>query len=358
MEQLTDIERQRPTYGSYAFEDTHYYVMRQGWDFDDKMMVISAGLDDEKPDHQHADMLGIQAIAYGQAVLPNYQVRYSLRDFDLFKNSMVKNVALVDTELQGKQWTSNKGGSGFGKFKELPNPKVIVWESNDDFDLFVGSHDGFENKEVNYTRQVIYMKDAFWIVKDNFDSETTHDYKQVWQGHYTTELGPNLIRSSFPDATGCDILQLNHADTVMTSGARGKNWTVVSKRAQKDFNFLTIIFPYKGYNNRIDETEVQVVFDDWQVNDSEWQTKGSHPTVMSNNDETLFFGITEVKLNDLTIQASAETDLYLVFKNNKLTIQLLGDTEISLTTYQGSIAKENGFTNVLKPGERWFLNFD
>ena len=117
---LNPINVKQPTYGSLHYPDTGYYIMREGWRKNDKMMIVSAGLDDKKPDHQHADMLGIQAVANNQVILPNYQVRYSLKDFDLFKNSMVKNVALVDNELQGKQWTSNKGGSGFGKFKKLP----------------------------------------------------------------------------------------------------------------------------------------------------------------------------------------------------------------------------------------------
>ena len=275
VEKLKKIDKKRPTHGSIAFEDTHYYIMREGWKPKDKMLIVSAGLDDKKPDHQHGDMLGIQAIANEQIILPNYQVRYSLKDFELFKNSMVKNVALVDDVLQGKQWTSNKGGSGFGKFKRLPDPEVIAWESNEAFDLFVGSHNGFVDSGVNYSRQVLFIKDAFWIVKDNFESETSHDYKQVWQGHYTTELGPNLIRASFADAAGSDIFQLNKVDNLESSGARGKNWSVVSKSNQKNFNFLTVIFPYKGYNNRLDETAKQMSIDDWLVNDSKWETKGS-----------------------------------------------------------------------------------
>ena len=95
---------------------------------------------------------------------------------------MVKNVALVDEELQGKEWTGNQGGSGFGKFKNLPVPETIIWETNEDFDLFIGRHDGFNNVDVEYTRQVIYTKNDFWIVKDNFHSNDPHNYKQVWQG--------------------------------------------------------------------------------------------------------------------------------------------------------------------------------
>ncbi|GAB5552532.1 MAG: hypothetical protein Sapg2KO_21230 [Saprospiraceae bacterium] len=355
VEKLNAMEQKRPNYGSLAFEDTHYYVMRQGWEPKDKMMIVSAGLDTEKPDHQHGDMLGIQAIANGQVILPNYQVRYSLKDFELFKNSMVKNVALVDEVLQGREWTSNKGGSGFGKFKKLPNPKVIAWETKPEFDFFVGSHDGFEDSGVSYSRQVLYIKDDFWIVKDNFQSESSHEYKQVWQGHYTTELGPNLIRSSFPDASGADILQLNAIDTFVTSGARGKSWTVLSKKGQQNFEFLTVIFPYKGYSKRIDETTRQIQLKDWTVNGSSWEISGNNPRSLSRQNQNFCFGIQEMTLEDITIQADSETDLYVALKGTALSVYLLGD-KATVLKFRQEKGGDKATSISLKPGDHYLFN--
>ena len=353
---LENIRQKKPAYGSLAFEDTHYYIMREGWNPNDKMMIISAGLDSEKPDHQHGDMLGIQAIANGHVILPNYQVRYSLKDFDFFKNSMVKNVALVDNELQGKQWTSNKGGSGFGKFRELPNPEVISWENKEAFDLFVGNHNGFENIGVAYTRQVVYVKDRFWIVKDNFSSSGSHEYKQVWQGHYTLESGPNLIRATFPDASGVDILQLNPIDTAFNSGTRGKHWAVISKKNQKEFNFITIIFPYRGYNNRFDELDDQIRIEDWVVNDSEWELLGDDPISISTQGAGYFFGIQQLKIKDLNIEISSETDLYVEQQTDKIQIHLLGTQKRSLTIHGAKVKGENEWTRELAPGGYLELN--
>ncbi|GJM35481.1 MAG: hypothetical protein DHS20C18_44820 [Saprospiraceae bacterium] len=346
---LENINQQKPAYGSLAFEDTGYFIMREGWDADDKMMIISAGLDGEKPDHQHGDMLGIQAMANGQAVLPNYQVRYSLKDFDLFKNSLVKNVALVDNELQGKEWTSNKGGSGFGKFRELPNPEVIAWEVNDDFDLFAGRHDGFENVGVEYTRQVIFVKHEFWIVKDDFQSADVHDYKQVWQGHYTDENGPNLLRAITPDACGLDILQLTKTDSVFSAGVRGKQWSVVSKSNQKDFSFLTIIYPFRGYNNRLDEEAERMMINDWEVNQSEWVMEGGHFVSLSSGRGTFIFNVKELKSQNLTIQSSEEMDVFIKTQDNQLFIQSIGTQKQTITVIPEVISKKTTFT--LEPGE-------
>jgi hypothetical protein len=89
LERLKSIKSKKPAYASLEFPEPHYYIMREGWNASDKMMIISAGLDAEKPDHQHGDMLGVQAIANGKIILPNYQVRYSLPDYGFFKNSLV-----------------------------------------------------------------------------------------------------------------------------------------------------------------------------------------------------------------------------------------------------------------------------
>lgn len=352
VELLENIKSTKPTYGSISLKNTHYYIMREGWNENDKMMVISAGLDTEKPDHQHGDMLGIQAIANGHAILPNYQVRYSLPDFELFKNSMVKNVALVDNELQGKQWTSNKGGSGFGKFASLPNPEVIAWSTNNENDFFAGSHNGFTNAGVDYSRQVIFVKDDFWIVKDNFSSNALHEYKQVWQGHYTYENGANLLRATAPDASGHDIFQLTKLDTVVGSGSRGKNWSIVSKKNQKDFSFLTLIYPYRGYNNRIDETNDALVLNGWQVNKTNWEIVGETPTSLSKDNRVYFFGVSNLKLDALSIQVSKETDLFIKQNSVGFQIHALGTETCTLTV---SVKNGKEIDKNLLPGQVWDL---
>lgn len=351
---LEDIDQKRPTYGSLAFEDTGYYIMREGWGKNDKMMIISAGLDEDKPDHQHGDMLGIQAMANGYAILPNYQVRYSLKDFDLFKNSMVKNVALVDDELQGKEWTSNKGGSGFGKFKKLPQPEVLAWEVNDDFDLFVGKHNGFEESGVQYSRQVIFVKDEFWIVKDNFNSSEKHNYKQVWQGHYTDENGPNLLRATTAKAYGHDLLQLIDVDSTWRSGARGKQWSVVSKEQQERFSFITIIYPYREYDSRLNEEAKRIRINDWVINHSDWKLSGEYAQSLSTEDGTFLFNTRKAETEYISIESPEEIDLFIKVLDKQVLISSLASQTQSITVNLKD--KERKKSYLLKPGALWRLN--
>ncbi len=339
LNQLKSIDQTKPTIGSTHFPKTGYYVMREGWSKKDKMMIVSAGLDADKPDHQHGDMLGIQAVANGKVILPNYQVRYPLKDFYWFKNSMVKNVALVDNELQGKQWTGNKGGSGFGKFKELPQPKVISWTSDNRLDCFVGSHDGFSNIGVSYSRQVIYLKDDFWIVKDNFEAEDKHSYKQVWQGHYTDENGPNLLRSSFDDGSGCDIFQLEEADAVVQDGKRGKQWSVVEKEGQTEFSFITLIFPFEEYSGRIDEEAENPQFGDWSLNDLPFEWKGNQ--ALSKKEEAVLFGVTEVKIGGTKLEFSPPMDVFVSWKEGERRVLSIGveEAKVSIGGKEGEVLK-------------------
>ena len=348
---LQNIEGKRPAFNSLSFPETGYFINREGWDLNDKVMIISAGLDDKKPDHQHGDMLGVQAYANGQVILPNYQVRYSLEDLELFKNSMVKNVALVDNELQGKMYTSNKGGSGFGKFRKLPDPEVICWETNDKFDLFVGTHNGFEDIGVRYSRQVIYVRDDFWIVKDKFVSEEEHTYKQLWQGHYSKEHAPELLRASFPNGSGFDILQLNIVKEIQTNGRRGKSWNIVGSSAVKNFNFITVIYPYDDYSKRLDEDQRFSRILDWSLTDSSWKHSGKNSYKITKDNEGFFLNVETIAKDSLGLKFSEASDVYIVDKGNYIQIHSLNDKNISVAVAYGQILE-----NVeLEPGDSYSI---
>ncbi|MBT8316061.1 MAG: heparinase [Lutibacter sp.] len=335
LEMLKNIQTKKPEYKSIQFPTTGYYIMRDGWNTSDNMMIISAGLDDLKPDHQHGDMLGIQAMVNGKVILPNYQVRYYLKDLELFKNSMTKNVALVDDELQGKQYTSNKGGSGFGKFKKLPNPEVVSWFTNDDIKVFVGSHDGFEEAGVDYSRQVISIENKFWIVKDNFSSNEQHEYKQVWQGHYTTENGSNLIRSSFDNGSGLDIYQLNSIDDVKINGARGKQWSILSKNEVNNFSFITVLAPFSNFEKRINEDEEVNSIMDWSLikSTSELNVVGY---LFEKENIKVAFDVTNINLKEKHIEFESPSDVFLIIENDQVIIRNI-QSEVVKLNFEGTI---------------------
>ena len=327
---LNNIQQKQPTVKSYAFPTTGYYFFREGWQPNDKMMAITAGLDKEKPDHQHGDMLGVQAMAYGKILLPNYQVRYSLPDYEFFKNSLVKNVALVDALLQGKKYKGNQGGSGFGKFGELPTPKVIAFDTQNGIEYFIGSHNGFQVNGVQYTRQVINVQNDFWIVKDNFYAEDEHVYKQVWQGHYSLESSPKVLRATFDDATGLDIYQFNKVDTVESNGKRGKQWSIISKKQKGNFSFTTMLFPYKGFDNSINEYEKSPLFKGWKLTNNQWKVEGEQAMLLSKENQLIVLSASKIWYNNVVIECDKPADFIITINNNTFLINSITDSYINL----------------------------
>ncbi|NOR28087.1 MAG: heparinase, partial [Lutibacter sp.] len=334
---LKNIQSKKSEYKSVQFPTTGYYIMREGWKASENMMIISAGLDDLKPDHQHGDMLGIQAMANGKVILPNYQVRYYLKDLELFKNSMTKNVALVDDELQGKEYKSNKGGSGFGKFKKLPNPKVISWSANEKIEVFVGSHDGFDDVGVGYSRQVINFENKFWVVKDNFSSNELHDYKQVWQGHYTIEKSSNLLRSTFDNGSGLDIYQLNSIDDLKNDGARGKQWSILSKNNINQFNFITVLAPFKNFEKRINDDEDVKSIMDWRLVKS-FSKPGIFGYQFEKENMKVAFDVLKINLGRKNVEFETPSDVAVIVEDNGAIIRNIQSSDVYLN-FEGSIIK-------------------
>lgn len=232
-------ETQRPEYGSLALESTGYYIMRSGWDPDDAHMSISAGLSAVKPDHQHGDMLGLTAYAGENQILPTYQVKYNKPDYRVFKNSWVKNVAIVDSIPHGRDWKGNTGGSGFGKFLTLPEPKTLLWESGKDLDVYVGTHNGYEDLNVETYRTVLFFKPLKeWVICDMFMASESHQYQQIWQE--LDAAGPDgSLSRLFKNGMTFSILQKNSAEytTSMTSLREKKSWMVST--AVDTFQFVS-----------------------------------------------------------------------------------------------------------------------
>ena len=244
LKRLGEIQPEPPEFGSTYLPQTGYYIMRNGWDENDCHMVITAGLSERKPDHQHADMLGLVAYANGHAILPNYQVKYNYPDFIDFKNSWVKNVALVDSIPQANRWKPNTGGSGFGEWLDLPHPEVMAWTSNDAFDYFSGRHDGYEKIGVQYSREVLFIKDGYWVVRDRFESAESHTYQQLWQGDYRVSDDQHIY-SEFDNGSGLAIVQLPKVDYGIDQGQnRDKQNLLFSVKGQRNFSYTTLLMPF------------------------------------------------------------------------------------------------------------------
>lgn len=239
LSQLNKKVSEPPDILSVDLPETGYYIMRSGWKPDDVVCIITAGLSAIKPDHQHGDMLGIQLYGLGRVLLPNYQVKYDQEDYIEFKNSLVKNVAIADDQLQGQKWQPNEGESGFGKWLRLPQPEVIVWvDHSPEWTYFKGTHNGFIENGIDYQREVFQYRNRWIVVIDRFVSEQVHDYQQIWQGNF--QQAQNAIFQKI-DADTFFIRQINNCDyTIQTRKLRDKQANIF-KMQDKSHTFYTLL---------------------------------------------------------------------------------------------------------------------
>jgi len=314
-------EKKQPVLGSLTLESTGYYIMRSGWEKDDVYMSISAGLDDVKPDHQHGDMLGLTAYAGGYQILPTYQVKYNKPDYNLFKNSWVKNVAIVDSIPHGLQFKGNSGGSGFGKFKLLPHPKTLFWESSKDVDIYLGTHDGYENIGVETYRTVIFLKNAKeWIVCDQFFSNEEHVYQQIWQGLDSADEQATLYRK-FDDDFSIRIIQKTEANYKSNmSKLRDKRLWIVSTKAN-NFQFISHI--------KLESDRLNIKSAKW--NNDKYIIASEGQIIKISKNKALALGVKNLRIGKDIYESENKMNLYLERKVfGKYTIVNIGPKPLEL----------------------------
>ena len=177
----------------------------------------------------------------------------------------------------------------------------------------------------------------------------------MWQGHYTTELNPNLLRSTFSDAIGSDNYQLVNVDTVVKSGARGKDWSVVTKKNESNFNFVTVIYPFSGAGNRINETIKNPALKGWAINSLPFTATGEQLKSLSKDAKHFLFNVRQITTNGIQIEFSELTDVFVKMNDNKVVLQSLGAKKVQVKMNGNATIKNNGkdfgTTSEINPGE-------
>ncbi|UCD39166.1 MAG: hypothetical protein JSW54_06730, partial [Fidelibacterota bacterium] len=131
---------------------------------------------------------------------------------------------------------------GFGKWRFLPEPSVEAFLTESSFDYLWGNHNGYDSIDVQYSREILFLRDGFWIIRDHFRSNTPHTYQQIWQGDFQIGDDRRLYRRFLdPDVT-LNIIQLLPATYDISRGAfREKKNTMVSHGGDAHFRFTTLL---------------------------------------------------------------------------------------------------------------------
>ena len=170
------ITAHTPNNNSCRFEDGGYFVMRDGWAASDNYLLVDCGeLGAGSGGHGHADALSIDLAVGGKTMLVDagtYTYHESAEIRDYFRSTAAHNTLMIDEKSQSET------GRAFS-WKSKANVEVKSCLSQDRFDFFEGSHDGYErfaDAPATHTRSILFLKNDYWIMRDYVKTFGEHDY--------------------------------------------------------------------------------------------------------------------------------------------------------------------------------------
>jgi hypothetical protein len=151
----------KPAPESIALESSGLYVMA-GSDGNQQLVIDAGSQGAFSAGHGHADALSVTLSAHGRPLLIDrgtfaYVGAESQRD--AFRGTGAHNTLQVD----GRDQAEPSGPFGW---EYLPAVKTERWLNCADFDLFVGSHNGYGRRGVEHRRFVFSLKSNFWLIRD------------------------------------------------------------------------------------------------------------------------------------------------------------------------------------------------
>lgn len=176
-------EGQPPTVDSVAFPYSGHYVMRSGWQPQDRHLLFDAG--PFGSGHQHEDKLGLLCYAYGKPLLVeggNYMYdRSRWRRYVL--STRAHNTVRVDDQDQRSRAVRESYVLPY-PFQPLGNP----WVSGPEADFVEGVYTyGYGSgstvvADVAHRRSVLFVKTDYWIVTDTLTPADagSHRYEAIF----------------------------------------------------------------------------------------------------------------------------------------------------------------------------------
>ena len=184
------VESYYPERNSKGFKDGGYFVMRDGWSSTDNYLMVDAGeVGSLNGGHGHADTLSIELAVGGKTLLVDsgtYTYHKSKELRDSFRSSLAHNTLTIDEK------SSSQVGAKFS-WESRAEAKLHSWVSQDRFDFFEGSHNGYkrlENSPAEHTRSILFLKNDYWIMRDFVNTAGKHSYQQNF--HFNTKTNPEI----------------------------------------------------------------------------------------------------------------------------------------------------------------------
>jgi hypothetical protein len=163
-----------------------------------RQMAIRAGpLGTGNCGHAHADALSVHISAASEEWLVDpgtYKYVSAGADRDAFRRTAAHSTLQVDGFSQADP-------CGPFAWRSLPKVQVEHWVRGEMFDLFEGSHSGYErfDRPVTHRRWIFHLKGSFWLVRDIAEGAGEHQLDISW--HFASRLAPSYTPPGFTLAT-------------------------------------------------------------------------------------------------------------------------------------------------------------
>ncbi|MFC1714248.1 heparinase II/III family protein [Candidatus Poribacteria bacterium] len=201
-------EGEGPTENSYAFPYAGHFVMRSGWDKEDRYLLMDAG-----PfgyGHQHEDKLSFVLYAHGKVHVtdPGNYAYDSSQWRRYIISTYAHNTILVDEMPQNRRRLPR---DTFVVKEPLPNK----WVSKDNYDYCVSVYgDGYGSEgdqTVSHKRRIFFVKPDYWIVTDTLapSDDAEHKYESMFHlnaDNATIDEETNMVETQNTDASNLAII--------------------------------------------------------------------------------------------------------------------------------------------------------
>ncbi len=191
------LSAELPAQGSVALTASGLYLMVDTGS--GRQIGIDAGpLGSGSCGHGHADALSIcVSDAAGPVLIDCGTLEYvgGGTERHRYRGTSAHNTLVVD----GADQATPKGPFGWADY---PDTRAEVWVTGQNFDLFMGSHNGYQRLDGNviHRRWVFSLKSRFWLVRDVVQGKGKHQLSIFW--HLAPEFSPCANRDGFVHSTG------------------------------------------------------------------------------------------------------------------------------------------------------------
>lgn len=212
-----------PDRESFSLRDSGVYFM-SGVNTSHDVVIEAGPALMTLPSHWHADALSMCVRANGKALLidPGTNVYTDTAGTrSAFRGTSAHNTLQIDGRDQADM-------DGPFRWASLPNVDVERWITGEHFDLFSGSHDGYERIQPGliHRRTVFSLRSEFVFVQDAVAGSGEHRVAQYWH------VGPHLLptgekSTQFVADDGCGLALVPLAERAWTCKIDDGCWSPV-----------------------------------------------------------------------------------------------------------------------------------